>query len=260
MGVDNMEVTAVNDGFKEPAYEENSEVVLSRIRRLPYHRRKLKNPRFAFASRLKLRAKYPRATYQFGKRTMDISISLFALILLSPVFIAIAIGILLSDGWPIVFAQRRIGISGVVFKIYKFRTMVKNAEAVLAARPDLMEEYKRTFKIANDPRIFALGKFLRKTSLDELPQLWNVLMGQMSLVGPRPIVEKELEMYGNQKDLYLSMKPGCAGLWQCSGRSGTSYDERVLLDEQYYMGACIRNDVKILFMTAMAIFKREGAH
>lgn len=255
-----MDVTAVEDPAKKPAYEENPKVYLSRFRHLPYRRRKLTNPRFGFASGLKLRAKYPRATYQFGKRVMDISISLLAMILLSPVYLAIMIGILLSDGWPVVFAQRRVGLGGEVFKIYKFRTMVKNAEAVLAARPDLLEEYKRTFKITNDPRIFALGKFLRKTSLDELPQLWNVFTGRMSLVGPRPIVEKELEMYGDKQDLYTSMKPGCAGLWQCSGRSDTTYEERILLDEQYYMGASLRNDIKILFMTALAIFKKEGAH
>ncbi|RYG38400.1 sugar transferase [bacterium] len=253
-------MVGVDEPGKQPAYEDDPQVFLSSIRHLPYRRRKLTNPKFSFASGLKLRAKYSRSTYQFGKRVIDVAISLTVLVLLSPLLLLIMLGIVLSDGWPVVFAQRRVGQNGQVFRIFKFRSMVKNAEAVLAARPDLMEEYKRTFKIANDPRIFPLGRFMRKTSLDELPQLWNVVRGEMSLVGPRPIVEKELEMYGDQKDIYLAMKPGCAGLWQCSGRSDTTYDERVLLDEQYYRGASLRNDIKILAMTFLAIFRREGAH
>jgi hypothetical protein len=141
----------------------------------------------------------------------------------------------------------------------KFRSMVKNAEEVLKRDPVLYEEFKTNFKLKNDPRILPIGKFIRKTSLDELPQLINVLRGEMSIVGPRPIIEKELEMYRDKKDIYLSMKPGCAGLWQCSGRSETSYEERVALDEQYYVTASIRNDIKILVMTFLAILKKEGA-
>ena len=194
------------------------------------------------------------------KRLFDVLLSGTGLVLSSPLWLLIALAVVAEDGRPVFFTQERVGRGGRRFRAFKFRSMVKNAEAVLAARPDLMEEYKRTFKIANDPRIFPLGKFLRKTSLDELPQLWNVIRGEMSLVGPRPIVEKELEMYGDQKEIYLAMKPGCAGLWQCSGRSDTTYEERVLLDEQYYRGASLRNDLKILFMTFLAIFKREGAH
>jgi hypothetical protein len=123
----------------------------------------------------------------------------------------------------------------------------------------LWAEFQKNFKLDPDPRITKVGAFIRKTSLDELPQFWNVLKGDMSVVGPRPIVEKELAMYGDKQDVYLAMKPGCAGLWQCSGRSETTYEERIELDEQYYRAASIRNDIKILVMTLISIVRREGA-
>lgn len=197
--------------------------------------------------------------YQAVKRAMDISLATLFLIVLSPVFLLIAAAIAFQDGFPVVFKQKRVGKGGKPFQMYKFRTMVKNAEEVLRSRPDLMEEYRRTYKIQNDPRISKLGRFLRKTSLDELPQLFNVLKGDMSLVGPRPIVQDELEKYGDAKHLYLALKPGCAGLWQCSGRSDTSYTERVALDEQYFMRSSLRYDVGILCRTALAIVVCRGA-
>jgi undecaprenyl-phosphate galactose phosphotransferase len=123
-----------------------------------------------------------------------------------------------------------------------------------------MAEYQRYYKIHDDPRVSRLGRFLRATTLDELPQLYNVLRGDMSLVGPRPIVEPELEKYGASKSLYLAMKPGCAGLWQCSGRSDTSYENRVRLDEEYYRRASLPYDVAVLIRTLIAIVLRRGAH
>lgn len=212
-----------------------------------------------FASNLVRRGKYGYQSYRALKRVVDIVVSLGALILLSPVFLVLTLCIAAADGFPVLFRQRRLGENGVMFSMLKFRSMVKNAEEVLKRDPVLYEEFKTNFKLKNDPRILPIGKFIRKTSLDELPQLINVLRGEMSIVGPRPIVEKELEMYGDKKDIYLSMKPGCAGLWQCSGRSETSYEERVALDEQYYVTASIRNDIKILVMTFLAILKKEGA-
>jgi lipopolysaccharide/colanic/teichoic acid biosynthesis glycosyltransferase len=212
-----------------------------------------------FASNLVQRGKYGYQSYRALKRVVDIVVSLGALILFSPVFLVLTLCIAAADGFPVLFRQRRLGENGVMFSMLKFRSMVKNAEEVLKRDPVLYEEFKTNFKLKSDPRILPIGKFIRKTSLDELPQLINVLRGDMSIVGPRPIIEKELEMYGDKKDIYLSMKPGCAGLWQCSGRSETSYEERVALDEQYYVTASIRNDIKILVMTFLAILKKEGA-
>jgi exopolysaccharide production protein ExoY len=203
--------------------------------------------------------RYHGRRYQFAKRILDIVLSAAALFVLFPLFLAISIILLFVDGFPVVFRQTRIGKDGRLFEIHKFRTMVKNAEEVLRARPDLWEEYRITYKIQNDPRISKFGHFLRKSSLDELPQLFNVLIGDMTLVGPRPIVEPEIDMYGDQRSVYLAMKPGCAGLWQCMGRSATTYEERVELDREYYENASVWFDLVILSRTVLAICTGSGA-
>lgn len=203
--------------------------------------------------------RYPRLPYQIVKRVFDILASLIALVLLFPVFLIISILIGITEGFPVVFKQQRVGKGGKLFYIYKFRTMVKNADEVLRRDPVLWEEFHKTYKLENDPRISKVGSFLRKSTLDELPQLFNVLGGSMSVVGPRPIVEPELEKYGDFQDLYLAMKPGCAGLWQCSGRSNTSYDERVALDSDYYQRAGLRCDLWVIFKTLGAVFMGKGA-
>jgi lipopolysaccharide/colanic/teichoic acid biosynthesis glycosyltransferase len=204
-------------------------------------------------------SRYDRANYQRAKRAMDVAVTLCALAVLFPVYLAITIALACSDGLPVVFRQKRIGKNGELFDIHKFRTMVKNAEEVLKAHPELWEEYRQTYKIQNDPRISKLGHFLRKSSLDELPQLFNVLRGDMTLVGPRPIVEPEIDMYGDQRHMYIAMKPGCAGLWQCCGRSATTYEERVELDREYYENASLWFDFVILLRTAVAIATGRGA-
>ncbi len=204
-------------------------------------------------------ARYPRLPYQIAKRAFDIVVSLVAILLLSPVFIAIAIAIALSDGFPVLFKHKRVGLNGRLFDIYKFRTMVRNAEEVLKKDPELWKQFQENYKIERDPRIMKIGHFLRKSSLDELPQLFNVLKGDMSLVGPRPIVEPELEKYGEHQDIYLAMKPGCAGVWQASGRSDTTYAERVEFDRQYYMKAGLRYDVATLFKTTWSMLVGRGA-
>lgn len=203
--------------------------------------------------------RYHHPFYRAVKRSFDLAASVTAMIVLAPLFLVVAAAVAIDDGFPIFFRQKRIGMNGKTFHIIKFRTMVRNAEEILRAHPELMEEYKRTYKIHNDPRISKLGHFLRSTTLDELPQLMNVLKGEMSLVGPRPIVEPELEKYGECKHLYLAMKPGCAGLWQCSGRSETTYEERVAMDEEYYRRSSLRYDVGILLRTLKAVLKRRGA-
>jgi exopolysaccharide production protein ExoY len=204
-------------------------------------------------------AQYARPFYQVGKRIFDLVVTLIALVLLFPIFLIVSILVVATSGFPAVYRQTRVGRHGKHFKIYKFRSMVKNADEILRSRPELMEEYKRTYKIVNDPRISRIGGFLRKSTLDELPQLFNVLKGEMSLVGPRPVVPPELEMFGEDKDIYLFMKPGCAGLWQCSGRSDLSYEERIRLDLMYCRKASLRYDFRILCRTFLAIIMRRGA-
>src|SRR2546423_4721015 len=204
-------------------------------------------------------SRYHRRNYQFAKRAFDVVLSSIALIVLFPIFLLICILLGCADGFPVAFRQKRIGRDGKLFDIHKYRTMVKNAEDMLRARPDLWDQYREKYKIENDPRVSKLGHFLRKSSLDELPQLLNVLKGEMSLVGPRPIVEPEIEMYGDQDYVYKAMKPGCAGLWQCMGRSATTYEARVELDREYFENASIWFDTVILFRTVVAIATGRGA-
>jgi exopolysaccharide production protein ExoY len=203
--------------------------------------------------------RYEHPFYRVTKRVFDFTLALVGLVLLSPLFLVLVIAISAIDGFPVIFRQKRLGQGGREFWIFKFRTMKKDAEEILKRDPALMEEYKRNYKLANDPRLLPGGNWMRKTSLDELPQLINVLKGDMSLVGPRPILKEELAKYGTHDDLYLAMKPGCAGLWQCSGRSDLTYDERVLLDARYYKTASLRKDVLILARTLKTIVSRRGA-
>lgn len=209
--------------------------------------------------RLPRSKRYHRGPYHVVKRVFDVIASAIALLILFPLFAVVSVFVAFSSGFPVLFKQQRVGYLGKPFYIYKFRTMVRNAEEILKARPDLLEEYKRNFKIENDPRISKVGKVLRKYSLDELPQLLNVIKGDMSLVGPRPIVIPELEKYGDHQDMYLAMRPGCTGLWQCGGRSATTYEERIALDSEYFQKAGLRFDLYIIFRTVVAIVTARGA-
>lgn len=186
-----------------------------------------------------------------------------ALLLLSPVFAIIALIQYTTQGGSIFFAHTRIGKDGEEFGCLKFRSMVPQAEEILAqilaSDPIAREEWNANFKFENDPRVTRFGAFLRKTSLDELPQLWNVLVGEMSLVGPRPITRKEGVLYGRHFAAYKSIRPGVTGLWQVSGRSDTSYDERVALDVSYIRDLSFVRDVQILFQTVVTVLLRRGA-
>lgn len=197
------------------------------------------------------------------KRSFDLVVSSLVLLFASPVFLFIAYRVSRS-GRPIFFGHTRIGQHGRPFKCYKFRTMAPNADELLANllanSAEARAEWERDFKLKNDPRITPIGHFLRKTSLDELPQIWNVLKGEMSLVGPRPIVDAELERYGNQVDYYLEAKPGITGLWQISGRNDVTYDTRVYLDAWYVKNWSLFNDIVIMLRTVKVIFRREGAY
>jgi Undecaprenyl-phosphate galactose phosphotransferase WbaP len=199
-----------------------------------------------------------------AKRTLDIFVALSALIFLAPMMIVIALLIKNKDGGPSLFKQKRIGLNGEEFLCLKFRSMVTNAteelDKVLRSDPEAAAEWARDQKLRNDPRITAVGRFIRKTSLDELPQLLNILKGEMSIIGPRPIVNNEIEKYGSFFNYYASVKPGVTGLWQISGRNDTTYEERVQLDVEYAKKWSFWLDLKILVMTIPAVLHSKGAY
>jgi lipopolysaccharide/colanic/teichoic acid biosynthesis glycosyltransferase len=204
------------------------------------------------------------ALYFYTKRFLDVVGALVGLLLTIPVF-AILIGIYLisNDKGPIFFKQKRVGNNGNFFWILKFRTMVVNAEEKLKSDKKLYGKYvSNSYKLEpnEDPRISKVGSFLRKTSLDELPQLINVLRGEMSLVGPRPVIPEELIEYGNNVNDFLSVKPGLTGYWQVSGRSCVGYPERVNIELYYVYNQSILLDTKIILMTVWSVLKRQGAH
>ncbi|WP_027245279.1 sugar transferase [Leisingera daeponensis] len=198
---------------------------------------------------------------RFGKRIFDILFALLLLPVLVPV-ILILWGVVRLDGGPGFFGHTRVGQNGKPFKCWKVRSMVVDAESRLQAHldsnPEAAAEWERDHKLTNDPRINRLGRILRKTSLDELPQIWNVLRGEMSFVGPRPIVTKELPKYGSSVSAYLAQKPGITGLWQISGRNDISYDERVALDVAYLSCRGFFKDLKIILRTGAAVLGRTG--
>lgn len=204
--------------------------------------------------------KSKRYFYDFTKRLFDFISSLIAIVILSPLFLVIGIVIKFDSRGTIFFSHKRLGKDGCIIKIHKFRTMVSDAEELLKQlSTEQKEEFERNFKLENDFRITNTGRFLRKSSLDELPQLFNILIGNMSVVGPRPIVEKELLKYGAYADKLLSVKPGLTGNWQANGRSSTTYEERVKLDMDYIDHRSIVMDLKIIFKTVVVVFKRQGA-
>jgi exopolysaccharide biosynthesis polyprenyl glycosylphosphotransferase len=195
-----------------------------------------------------------------AKRVLDIVIAGLALVLTSPLFALIALAIRLETGSPVLLAQRRVGLDGRVFKCWKFRTMRRDAgelRAVLAGRNEVEGPL---FKIRNDPRCTPLGRRLRRLSLDELPQLWNVLKGDMSLVGPRPPLPEEVEQYDERQRRRLQVKPGMTGLWQVSGRSDLHFDEMVMMDLYYAGNWSLALDSKILLRTVVAVLRRHGAY
>jgi undecaprenyl-phosphate galactose phosphotransferase len=189
--------------------------------------------------------------------------ALLIIIAISPVLALVAWLIWKRDGAPIFFGHYRVGRDGELFRCLKFRSMYRDADRMLKelleTDPQARAEWERDQKLANDPRITPVGHFLRKTSLDELPQLFNVLRGEMSLVGPRPITNGELARYGAARWHYLSVQPGMTGLWQVSGRNNTTYDERVALDRRYVEARSIRLDLSILFRTIKVVVARDGA-
>ena len=197
------------------------------------------------------------------KRAFDIVGSITIITILSPLLIYISLKVK-KDGGSAIYGHERIGKGGQPFKCLKFRSMVINSKEVLdellANNSDAKDEWDATFKLKNDPRITKIGSFLRQTSLDELPQLFNILKGEMSLVGPRPIITAELERYNDEVEYYLLSKPGMTGLWQVSGRSDVDYETRVYLDAWYVKNWSMWNDIAILFKTIGVVLKKDGAY
>jgi exopolysaccharide production protein ExoY len=197
------------------------------------------------------------------KAVLDRTAALLAIVLLWPLFVGLALAIRLSDGGPALFVQTRIGKNGRPFKCFKFRSMALDSEQVLRghleACPQARAEWAQYQKLSNDPRITALGAFLRKTSLDELPQCLNILLGQMSFVGPRPIVPDEIQRYGESFAHCFSVAPGLTGLWQVSGRSDCTYQQRVALDSQYASEWSLWLDAAIVLKTVPAVLRQRGS-
>lgn len=200
--------------------------------------------------------------YLVFKRLFDIVVSTFLLIILAPLFLIIAILIKMEDGREVFKIMKRIGKNGIEFNFYKFQTMVKEAEAMLPELlkdPIIAEEYKKNKKLENDPRITKLGKFLRKTSLDELPQLINVFKGEMSLIGNRPYLPREKEDMGLYYNDIIKSKPGITGYWQTSGRNDLTFNERLKLEKFYSNNFNAKMDIKIFFKTFIVVFQKNGA-
>ena len=198
------------------------------------------------------------------KRIFDVVAAGAAIALLSPLFAMLALLVKLSDRGPVFYAHRRIGRNGNIFHCLKFRTMVVNGDEVLARHfvhnPKAREECLATRKLQNDPRVTRVGQVLRKLSLDELPQVFNILIGHMSVVGPRPVVKDELEMYGPAADCYLRSRPGLTGLWQVSGRNDVSYGTRIAFDQHYVENWSFLSDIKIIVLTVPAILASRGSY
>ena len=204
-----------------------------------------------------------RLQYSFFKRLLDIVIVAALFPCLLPLFLSVAVAVKLSSPGPIFYRQKRVGRFGKTFTLWKFRSMQVNGDEILrshfAAHPEAELEWAQTRKLRWDPRVTAFGRVLRRTSLDELPQFLNVLNGSMSLVGPRPIVAAERESYGDAYLFYASAKPGLSGLWQVSGRSDVSYEERVALDAEYIERWNLALDLSILWRTAGVVWNAKGA-
>ena len=202
----------------------------------------------------------PSPVYRFLKRCGDILLSAAGLLVLSPVFLIVSLLIWLEDRGSVIFCQERNGLNNQVFKMYKFRSMVSNADKLRAAMEKYNELDGPAFKMKDDPRITRIGRFIRKTSIDELPQLWNILRGEMSLVGPRPLPTYETAQCNDYQMQRLLVKPGLTCYWQISGRSDISFDEWIELDLKYIREASVITDLKILLQTVTAVLGHKGAY
>ena len=204
-----------------------------------------------------------RGVSDAAKRGMDVTLAALGLVFLAPAIAVVVVALLIADGRPLCFAHTRIGRDGRPFQCLKFRTMCRDAserlEALLASCPESRREWDENRKLERDPRVHRLGDLMRRSSLDEIPQLINVLRGDMSLVGPRPVPADELTRYGAAMEHYLSQRPGVTGLWQVSGRSDTTYGERIALDTQYARTRTLALDIRIMVRTVFVVLAMRGS-
>lgn len=207
-----------------------------------------------------LKQKQAKVTAQILKAALDYTLTIPSLFFILPLFAIIALAIRLDSPGPVFYRRRVLGKAGIPFDAFKFRTMYVNGEDILAQHPELKAELDQNYKLKSDPRVTPVGKLLRKFSLDELPQLFNILLRDMSLVGPRIIAPDEIVKYGQWGNTLMTVIPGLTGLWQVSGRSDTSYDERVTLDMEYIHNWSIWLDIKIIFRTIPAVLRGDGAY
>ncbi len=207
-----------------------------------------------------LRAPFPHHHQCMLKRCLDVLCALVVLLAVSPIFVVIAVLIRVDSRGPAIYRRRVLGMNGVEFDAYKFRTMLVGADDALHRHRELWVEYQRNVKLKSDPRVTRVGRWLRRSSLDEFPQLLNVLRGEMSLVGPRIITAHELHRYGVFAAKRLSVRPGISGLWQVSGRQELSYDSRIRLDIQYIEHWSLWLDLKILLRTIPVVLRMQGAY
>ncbi len=264
IAVESEQIDARNDWIKKLSkYKFRHVSVIPTIRGLPLYGTDMA---FIFSHEvmiLRVNNNLATRTSRFAKRTFDIFGSLALIILSSPLLVYLYWQVR-KDGGPAIYGHERVGRNGKRFKCLKFRSMIMNSQEVLskllAESPEARSEWERDFKLKNDPRITPIGQFIRKTSLDELPQLFNVIRGEMSLVGPRPVIDDELVRYNDDIDYYLMAKPGMTGLWQVSGRNDIDYDTRVYFDAWYVKNWSLWNDIAILFKTINVVLKRDGAY
>lgn len=201
-----------------------------------------------------------RSLYRFMKRICDIMLSAAALVVLSPLFLVVALVIKLEDGGSVIYVQERTGHNGKVFRMYKFRSMCQDAEKIHKELLDRNELDGPAFKMKNDPRVTKVGRFIRRTSIDELPQLVNIVKGEMSIVGPRPLPTYEAEQCNEYQSQRLLVKPGLTCYWQCCGRNDIPFDEWIEMDLRYIKEAGILTDLKLIFMTVGAVVRSDGAY
>ena len=222
------------------------------------------DPRKDAARRALVESWSARAPTPRLSRAMDLIIAMVALLMFGPLMMMTAIAVAAERRGPILFMHTRIGRYGQRFKVYKFRSMHVDSDHILAAHladdPVAAAEWKRDHKLRRDPRITGLGRFLRKSSLDELPQLFNVLRGEMSIVGPRPIVEAEVTRYGRFFNAYCAVTPGITGVWQVSGRNDVTYRRRVAMDALYARRKCLSLDIRLILATIPAVINRTGSY
>ena len=209
-----------------------------------------------------------KKVYRIVKRIIDVIGALVGCLVLIPLILCIwIVNFIAKDNGPIFYAHKRIGKNGKEFKMYKFRTMCMNAHEMVKDEQAMkryfteeqIEEWKENYKIEDDPRITKVGKFLRKTSLDEVPQVFNILKGELSIIGPRPVIEEELEKYEENKEKFLSVTPGLTGYWAANGRSDTNYEERMQMELYYIDNISLKLDLRIFLKTIVSVLKREGA-